>query len=29
MALGVHGLFEVIDRLAVPRGLKILAQSAH
>jgi len=27
MALAVHGLFEVVDRLAVPRGLRIRAQS--
>ena len=26
MALAVHGLFEVLDRLAVPRGLRIRAQ---
>jgi len=25
MALAVHGLFEALDRLAVPRGLRIRA----
>ena len=27
MALAVHGLFEVVDRVAVPRGLRIRAQA--
>jgi osmoprotectant transport system permease protein len=27
MALAVHGLFELVDRVAVPRGLRIRAQS--
>jgi len=29
MALAVHGLFEVLDRLAVPRGLRIRARPAR
>jgi len=29
MALAVHGLFEALDRLAVPRGLRIRARPAR